>query len=118
MCNSLQNLLSDDVERIAQLLLSLELLVEEEECDVYHEGEDVEVSAIPMYAHISVELFRKDTGSPCSMNIGPENQSSASYHERPPHRQHSHPVSMPVIFICINMALNAFELETIRKHLL
>ncbi|KAJ3922052.1 hypothetical protein F5877DRAFT_75608 [Lentinula edodes] len=80
MCNSLQNLLSDDVERIAQLLLSLEPLAEEEDCDFYHDGEAAE-----------------DIGSPCSMNIGPESQPSASYRERPPHRQHSHPKTPLVI---------------------
>ncbi|KAJ4485634.1 hypothetical protein J3R30DRAFT_1385151 [Lentinula aciculospora] len=71
VCNDLQNLLCDDVERVAQLLSSLECSDEMEEftCDC------------------SSEAF-EDVDSPCSMNIGPENQPL--YRERPPHRQHLH----------------------------
>ncbi|KAJ3989015.1 hypothetical protein F5890DRAFT_177394 [Lentinula detonsa] len=74
VCNNIQSLLSDDVERIAELLASLECSDEDQECDF---DTDSEVS--------------EDVDIPCSMNIGPESNPSAPYRERPPHRQRSHP---------------------------
>ncbi|KAF9075024.1 hypothetical protein BDP27DRAFT_99303 [Rhodocollybia butyracea] len=72
--HNLQNILtlSEDVERIAQLLLSLESSDEDDPYDY------------------------DDTDS-CIMNLGPDSQSIFPYLERPPHRQQYHPKTPVVI---------------------
>jgi len=74
--HSLQSLLSEDVERIAQLLLSLESPSEDEDYD-YDFGES--------------------TSSPSQVNHGPPTESPFRYHERPPHKQQFHPETPVVI---------------------
>ncbi|KAJ3721931.1 hypothetical protein C8R42DRAFT_776279 [Lentinula raphanica] len=85
VCSSLQSLLNDDVERISQLLLSLEPPDEDEECLFENIGD------------VSEEE------SSCFMNIGPKNENVARYHERPPYRQHDplskHHQKSPIVLL-------------------